>query len=71
MIHIFIADDHAIVREGLKQILSDTSDMKVVDEADNGAETLNKLLHNDYDIVIKKRDQQLEKAVEVLMEEVK
>jgi DNA-binding NarL/FixJ family response regulator len=36
MIKIFIADDHAVVREGLKQILSDVPDMEVAAEADNG-----------------------------------
>ena len=52
MIRIFIADDHAIVREGLKQILSDTSDMKVVDEAENGPEALSKLIKIECDIAI-------------------
>ena len=33
MIKILIADDHAIVREGLKQIVADTSDMAVAGEA--------------------------------------
>ncbi len=36
MIRILIADDHAIVREGLKQILSETPDMFVAAEASNG-----------------------------------
>jgi len=35
-IKILIADDHTIVREGLKQILMDTSDMVVAAEAVNG-----------------------------------
>lgn len=52
MLKIIIADDHTIVREGLKQILAETSDMVVVDEASNGQELLNKLMKNDYDIVI-------------------
>lgn len=36
LIRILIADDHAIVREGLKQILADSSDMTVAGEAENG-----------------------------------
>ena len=39
-IHVLIADDHAIVRQGLKQILSDTDDLVVTGEADDGAEAL-------------------------------
>jgi DNA-binding NarL/FixJ family response regulator len=52
MIKILIADDHSIVREGLKQILAETSDMKVVDEAINGQEVLDKVLKNDYDLIV-------------------
>ena len=52
MIKIIIADDHAIVRRGLKQILSDTYDIKVVDEATSGEELLSKIRDKDYDIVV-------------------
>jgi len=40
IIKVFIADDHAIVREGLKQILADTGDIVVAGEAENGLDTL-------------------------------
>ena len=43
MIRILIADDHAIVRKGLKQIVADTSDMKV-DVATNGNEVFEKVV---------------------------
>lgn len=43
MIRILIADDHAIVREGLKQIVQQTSDILVAGEANNAAETLEKV----------------------------
>ena len=43
MIRLLIADDHAIVREGLKQIVAQTSDINVVGEATNAAEVLSKL----------------------------
>lgn len=36
MISVMIADDHAIVRQGLKQILSETDDIKVTGEAETG-----------------------------------
>ncbi len=39
-IRVLIADDHAIVREGLKQILADTNDIIVAGEAANGLEAI-------------------------------
>lgn len=39
-IHVLIADDHAIVRQGLKQILSETEDLIITGEADDGSEAL-------------------------------
>jgi len=52
LIRILIADDHVIVREGLKQIISETLDMTIADEAVDGHEVLNKALKNDYDVVV-------------------
>lgn len=52
MIKIFIADDHAIVRKGLKQIISETPDMIVSEEADNGLEALEKISENNYDVIL-------------------
>ena len=52
MIKILIADDHAVVRRGLKQIVSETRDMKVTGEAGNGAEVIEKTSKNDYDAVV-------------------
>ncbi|KKN01137.1 hypothetical protein LCGC14_1130760 [marine sediment metagenome] len=52
MTNILIADDHMIVREGLKQILADTPDMVVTDEAKNGEEALSKALGSDFDVVV-------------------
>ncbi|MDB5832390.1 MAG: LuxR family transcriptional regulator [Caballeronia sp.] len=43
MISIFIADDHAIVRSGLKQIVATTTDIAVVGEAAHGSEVVDKL----------------------------
>jgi DNA-binding NarL/FixJ family response regulator len=39
-IRVFIADDHAIVREGLKQILADSRDIVVAGEAENGLDAI-------------------------------
>jgi two-component system invasion response regulator UvrY len=52
MIKILIADDHAIVREGLKQILSESPDLVVVAEASTGQEVLEKIGKNDLDLVV-------------------
>lgn len=52
MIKILIADDHAVVRKGLKQILAETTDIVAADEAINGQEVLEKIRKNDYDIVM-------------------
>ena len=43
MIRILIADDHAIVRGGLRQIIATTSDIVVAAEAAQGAEVVDKL----------------------------
>lgn len=47
-IKILIADDHAIVREGLKQILADTKDIVVAGDAENGNDAI-KLARNQGD----------------------
>jgi DNA-binding NarL/FixJ family response regulator len=52
VIKILIADDHAIVREGLKQILSESPDLVVVAEAGSGQEVLEKIRKNDVDLVV-------------------
>ncbi|HWU97264.1 MAG TPA: response regulator transcription factor [Oxalicibacterium sp.] len=40
VIKVLIADDHAIVREGLKQMLADTKDIAVAGHAENGTEAI-------------------------------
>lgn len=52
MIKILIADDHAIVREGLKQIVAETPDMVVAGETASSQETLETALGQDWDIVL-------------------
>ncbi len=49
---LIIADDHAVVRTGLQFILDETNDLRIVDEARNGQELLDKLQEYSYDMVI-------------------
>jgi DNA-binding NarL/FixJ family response regulator len=51
-IHVLIADDHAIVRQGLKQILSATDDLVVAGEADDGAEALHLAREQSWDVFL-------------------
>lgn len=52
MIKIIIADDHNIVRQGLKQIMALAPDIQVVAEAATGHEVLSKLAANKCDILL-------------------
>ena len=52
MIRIWIADDHAIFREGLRQILCDQPDFVIVGEATNGVELLARLAATPCDVVL-------------------
>ncbi|HTG02342.1 MAG TPA: response regulator transcription factor [Nitrospirota bacterium] len=52
MTRILIADDHAIFREGLKQILEDYDDLEIIDEASRGQEVLDKVAKKDYDLLL-------------------
>ncbi|TAL69792.1 MAG: response regulator transcription factor [Bacteroidetes bacterium] len=49
---VLIADDHAIVREGLKMLLKRLDSVSSIDEASTGFEALYKLENNDYSIAI-------------------
>lgn len=68
MTNILIADDHSIVREGLKQVLMDTPDMVVADEAKDGNETLSKVLESDFDVVVLDISMPGKNGLEVLRE---
>ena len=51
-IKVLIADDHAIVREGLKQILADTKDIVVSGEAKNGNEAIKLGRNGDFQVML-------------------
>lgn len=52
MIRIVIADDHTIVREGLKQLLLAADDLDVVGEAQNGHEVVMRVRELDFDVLL-------------------
>jgi len=49
---ILLADDHAMVRRGLRMVLDAEPDLEVVDEASDGAEALERVLQGDVDLAI-------------------
>lgn len=51
-IRVLIADDHAIVRQGFKQIFSETEDLVVAGEADDGAEALQLARQMEWDVFL-------------------
>ncbi|HQX06366.1 MAG TPA: response regulator transcription factor [Zoogloea sp.] len=51
-IRVLIADDHAIVRQGLRQILSDTPDLTVAGEAENGVQAVQMVRAGEWDVVL-------------------
>ena len=52
MIKIVIADDHTIVREGLKRIVSSVDDMEVVGEAADGIEVMQRVRELSFDVLM-------------------
>jgi len=52
IIEVIIADDHAIVREGLKQILADTKDIVVRGEAETGLGTIKLCREHEFNVLL-------------------
>jgi len=52
MIRVLITDDHAIVRDGLRQIVGETEDIVVAAEASNAGETLDRLRETEVDVIV-------------------
>ena len=51
-IRIFHADDHALVREGVRALIETEPDMVLIGEAENGADTVKRVLALDPDVVL-------------------
>ncbi len=52
MIKVLIADDHALIRKGLKQLLDDTDDMRMTGEAENGMQAIRMVDEGEFDVVL-------------------
>lgn len=52
MIRIVLADDHALVREGLKRIVADAPDFSVVGEAADGTEVMRAVRELEFDVLV-------------------
>ena len=52
MISVLLADDHAIVRSGIKHMINSQTDMEVIDEAENGEEVVQKAFDKQPDVII-------------------
>jgi DNA-binding NarL/FixJ family response regulator len=51
-IRLVIADDHAIVREGLKRIVGEVADLQVVGEAADGGQVMQRVRELDFDVLV-------------------
>lgn len=52
MIKVLIADDHALIRKGLKQLLDDTEELRVTGEAETGNEAYRMAQTGEFDVVL-------------------
>jgi two-component system invasion response regulator UvrY len=52
MLKVLIVDDHAVVRQGLRQILTEIPELSVVAEAENGQDALNKVRAEPWDVLV-------------------
>jgi len=68
MIRILVADDHPIMRKGLKQLFSETDDMAVTGEASDGAQVLEMMSKDSYDLVLLDISMPRKNGLEVLKE---
>ena len=65
---ILIADDHAVVRAGLKQILTGVSGVTEIDGVANGKELMQKIKEKDFDVVVLDISMPGKSGLEVLKE---
>jgi DNA-binding NarL/FixJ family response regulator len=68
MIKLLIADDHPIVREGLKQIIRNAPDIVISGEANDGIEVLNEIKKENYDVILLDISMPRKNGIEILNE---
>ena len=68
MIRVLIADDHTMFRKGMMEVLEGTSDISVVGEAEDGAQTLDWLRDCDADVVLLDIQMPGRSGIEILTE---
>ncbi len=68
MIRILVADDHPIMRKGLKQLFGETDDLSVTGEASDGAQVLEMVSRDSYDLVLLDISMPGKNGLEVLKE---
>lgn len=66
MIRVFVADDHCVVREGIKHVLADTPDLRVAGEASNGREACLMVSKQTWDVLLLDPDMRDKSGLEVL-----
>jgi len=68
MIKVLVVDDHTILRKGIEMILSDTEDIVMTGEASDGEEALEKLVENNFDVLVLDISMPRKDGIEVLKE---
>ncbi|MGP0628308.1 response regulator [Nitrospina sp. 32_T5] len=68
LIKVLVADDHEVVRQGIKTILATTPDLRVVGEARDGVEVLKKIKEMEIDVVLLDFDMPRKSGLEILIE---
>lgn len=67
-IKVMLADDHVLIREGIRQLLEFDGTIEVIDEANDGIECLNKLMKSKPDVLLLDINMPKKNGIEVLEE---
>lgn len=67
-IKVMLADDHILMREGIRQLLEFDGSITVIDEANDGEECIAKLLHTQPDVLLLDINMPKKNGIEVLQE---
>lgn len=67
-IRVMLADDHVLIREGIRQLLEFDGTIEVIDEANDGIECLDKLMKSKPDVLLLDINMPKKNGIEVLEE---